>query len=215
MDKISINMENTANTSIDTRIAANLRALRTDRKLSLDALAQATGVSRSALSLIERGQNSPTAVVLDKIAVGLGVTLSDLVGLPGGGAAQASAAAAASPLARLAEQAVWTDPGSGYVRRAVSPAGYPSPIQLVEVHFPAGARVAFETGPRNSQVHQQVWVLDGAMDLTVGDATWQLHSGDCLAMALDQPIVFFNPTNRTTRYAVVLVSETSSTTRKF
>lgn len=201
-------------TTIDTRIAANLRALRADHKLSLEALAQATGVSRSALSLIERGQNSPTAVVLDKIAVGLGVTLSDLVGQPGGDAALVSAVAA-SPLARHAEQAVWTNPGSGYVRRAVSPAGFATPIQLVEVHFPAGARVAFETGPRNVQVHQQVWVLDGAMDLTVGDTTWHLQSGDCLAMTLDQPIVFFNPTDHTTLYAVVLVSETSPGTRKF
>ncbi len=206
-------MENTQNpsSSIDTRIAANLRALRAERGLSLEALAQATGVSRSALSLIERGQNSPTAVVLDKIAVGLGVTLSDLVGQRGG----ASAATAVDPLARHAEQAVWTDPGSGYVRRALSPGNFPSPIQWVEVHFPAGARVAFETGPRNTQVHQQVWVLDGAMDLTVGSTTWQLHSGDCLAMALDQPIVFFNPTDGTTRYAVVLVTEASTSTRRF
>jgi len=204
-------MENTSSPSIDTRIATNLRALRAEHGLSLEALAQATGVSRSALSLIERGQNSPTAVVLDKIAVGLGVTLSDLVGQRGG----LAGASAEAPLARHAEQAVWTDPGSGYVRRALSPDGFASPIQLVEVHFPAGARVAFETGPRNTQVHQQVWVLDGAMDLTVGDTTWPLQTGDCLAMTLDQPIVFFNPTDRTTRYAVVLVSETSSTTRKF
>ena len=195
-------------TTIDTRIAANLRALRADRKLSLDALAQATGVSRSALSLIERGQNSPTAVVLDRIAVGLGVTLSELVGQPGGAA---DADAAASPLARQAEQAVWTDPGSGYVRRALSPAGFATPIQLVEVHFPPGARVAFETGPRNTPVHQQVWVLDGAMELTVGVTTWKLHTGDCLAMVLDQPTVFFNPTDRTTRYAVVLASDTPTT----
>lgn len=213
MDKISINMENSQSPppSIDARIACNLKALRADRKLSLEALAQATGVSRSALSLIERGQNSPTAVVLDKIAVGLGVTLSDLVGQRGA----PTDASVATPLARQSEQPVWTDPGSGYVRRALSPAHFASPIQLVEVHFPAGARVAFETGPRNSQVHQQVWVLDGSMDLTVGSTTWQLHSGDCLAMTLDQPIVFFNPTDRTTRYAVVLVNETPNATRKF
>ncbi|MES2949312.1 MAG: helix-turn-helix domain-containing protein [Pseudomonadota bacterium] len=204
-------MENTTNPSIDTRIAANLRELRAERGLSLEALAQTTGVSRSALSLIERGHNSPTAVVLDKIAVGLGVTLSDLVGQGGGSQAGASAA---TPLARHAEQAIWTDPGSGYVRRALSPPGFPSPIQLVEVVFPAGARVAFETGPRNTRVHQQVWVLDGAMDLIVGESTWQLQRGDCLAMMLDQPIIFHNPTDSTTRYAVVLVSETPST-RKF
>lgn len=195
--------------AIDVRIATNLRALRAQRGLSLEALAQTSGVSRSALSLIERGQNSPTAVVLDKIAVGLGVTLSDLVGQHG----NATDAAVTSPMSRHAEQALWTDPGSGYVRRALSPASSPSPIQLVEVLFPAGARVAFETGPRNTQVHQQVWVLDGAMDLTVGTTIWHMVSGDCLAMTLDQPMVFFNPTDRTTRYAVVLVSETS-TTRK-
>ena len=202
----------TSPSTIDTRIAANLGALRAQRGLSLEALAQASGVSRSALSLIERGQSSPTAVVLDKIAVGLGVTLSDLVGVP----TAAGHAAAATPLARHADQAVWTDPGSGYVRRALSPVDFASPIQLVEVHFPAGARVAFETGPRNSRVHQQVWVLEGRMDLTVGDTVWVLQCGDCLAMTLDQPIVFFNPTDRTTRYAVVLVSETpSNPTRKF
>lgn len=204
-------MEIAQNLSIDTRIATNLRALRAEHGLSLEALATATGVSRSALSLIERGQNSPTAVVLDRIAVGLNVTLSDLVRQSGG----VDQAAAPYPLARHADQAVWTDPGSGYVRRALSPPGFASPIQLVEVNFPAGARVAFETGPRNTQVHQQVWVLDGAMDLTVGDATWQLLSGDCLAMNLDQPIVFFNPTSQTTRYAVVLVADPSPTTRKF
>ena len=124
-------MENSEKSSIDARIAANLRALRTGRKLSLEALAQATGVSRSALSLIERGQNSPTAVVLDRIAVGMGVTLSDLVGQHGG----ARDASTTSPLARHGEQAVWTDPGSGYVRRALSPPHFPSPIQLVGVHF--------------------------------------------------------------------------------
>ena len=208
-------MEIPPSSSIDARIAASLRALRAERGLSLEALAQATGVSRSALSLIERGQNSPTAVVLDKIAVGLGVTLSDLVGQRGA----VSNTAVATPMARFADQAVWTDPGSGYVRRALSPADFPSPIQLVEVHFPAGARVAFETGSRNTQVHQQVWVLDGAMDLTVGDTTWHMHKGDCLGMTLDQPIVFYNPTDSTTRYTVVLVSEASSSTatntRKF
>ena len=197
-------MENDSQHPVHARIAANLRALRAAHNMSLEALAQASGVSRSALSLIERGQSSPTAVVLDKIAVGLGVSLADLfVSTVGDHSARPT------PLARHADQVCWTDPGSGYVRRALSPVGFASPIQLVEVHFPPGARVAFETGPRNAHVHQQVWVLEGQLTLTVGTVSWQLDAGDCLAMALDQPTAFHNPTRQTTRYAVALASDTN------
>lgn len=189
---------------VHARIAANLRALRAAHSMSLETLAQASGVSRSALSLIERGQSSPTAVVLDKIAVGLGVSLADLF------ASKTNADThLPTPLARHADQVCWTDPGSGYVRRALSPVGFASPIQLVEVHFPPGARVAFETGPRSNNVHQQVWVLEGQLTLTVGTVSWQLETGDCLAMALDQPTAFHNPTQQTTRYAVALATDTT------
>ena len=190
---------------VHARIAANLHALRAAHNMSLEALAQASGVSRSALSLIERGQSSPTAVVLDKIAVGLGVSLADLF------ASKLSAPTEMpTPLSRHVDQVCWTDPGSGYLRRALSPVGFASPIQLVEVHFPPGARVAFETGPRNGNVHQQVWILEGELTLTVGNASWNLATGDCLAMALDQPTAFHNPSRQTTRYAVALATDATS-----
>lgn len=53
-------------------------ALRAELGSSLEALAVKCGVSRSMLSLVERGESSPTAVVLEKIATGLGVTLAAL-----------------------------------------------------------------------------------------------------------------------------------------
>ena len=60
-------------------------------------------------------------------------------------------------------------PASGYERRNVSPAATPDGLRLVDVRFPAGARVAFETGPREPRVHQLVWVLEGSMTVAVGD----------------------------------------------
>ncbi len=50
------------------RIGSRLHELRTTAGLSLDALAHKSGVSRSNISLIERGQSSPTAVILDKLS---------------------------------------------------------------------------------------------------------------------------------------------------
>lgn len=190
---------------VNQRIAARVRQLRADAGLSLDALAAASGVSRSALSLIERARSSPTAVVLDRIAAALGVPLASLFD-------GRNAPAPASPLARRAEQPVWQDPASGYVRRAVSPAGYPSPIQIVEVEFPPGAQVAYEAALRDRTVHQQLWVLKGRIDFTVGSQTHQLAQGDCLALQLDQPNRFHNPTRQPARYAVVLVAEPAAAT---
>jgi len=63
-------------------IAERVGELRAAQGLSLDALASKSGVSRSMISLIERGESSPTAVVLEKLAAGLGVMLASLFDAP-------------------------------------------------------------------------------------------------------------------------------------
>jgi uncharacterized cupin superfamily protein len=83
-------------------------------------------------------------------------------------------------------------------------------MQIVEVRFPAGARIAFENGVREQPVHQQVWLLDGTMDVTVGRQRHRLRTGDCLAMQLDGPTMFHNPTRKAARYAVVLATAPGS-----
>jgi mannose-6-phosphate isomerase-like protein (cupin superfamily) len=89
-----------------------------------------------------------------------------------------------------------------------------SPIQLVEVSFPAGQRVAYETTTRDVDVHQQVWIIEGAMEVTVGESQWTLDAGDCLAMRLDQPISYHNPTAKPTRYLVSLVTQAHKPPRR-
>ncbi len=187
--------------ALDQHIADRIHALRSAHGLSLASLAGSSGVSRSMISLIERAETSPTAVVLEKLATALGVPLASLFApvLPPG-----------EPVARLADQRPWKDPASGYVRRNVSPASCGSPIQIVEVSFPPRARVAYETGARGLLIHQQVWMLDGAIDVHVGDDRHRLDRGDCLALVLDQPMIFHNPHRKTARYAVVLVTDALS-----
>ena len=60
-------------------------------------------------------------------------------------------------------------------------------------------------------IHQQVWVLDGSVDVRVGDDCHQLHAGDCLAFVLDRPTAFHNGTRRMARYAVVVVTQPGTT----
>ena len=189
---------------INARIASRVRELRAAQGVSLETLAARTGVSRSMISLIERGESSATAVLLERLSAGLGVALASLFDAP------AAERQHSGPVARLAQQPQWRDPASGYTRRNVSPGGVASPMQIVEVQFPPGARVAYETGARGTRVHQQVWVLEGSIDVTLGTEVHRLKTGDCLAHVLDQPTAFHNPTRKPARYAVVLVSPTRS-----
>ena len=190
---------------INSRIAMRVRALRADLGMSLDALAAKCAVSRSMISLVERGESSPTAVVLEKIATGLGVSLATLF---------EDSTASASPVSRRDERTSWRDPQSGYVRRNVSPANFPSPIQIVEVVFPAGARVAYETGARDVRIHQQIWVQEGRIEVTLGRVTHCLSEGDCLAMQLNEPTAFHNRTRKPARYVVVIATERSRASRR-
>ena len=180
---------------LERRVAARLRDLRAQRGLTLDELAEQSGVSRSMISLIERAESSPTARVLDKLAASLGVTLASLFA--------EEERADAAPVLRRADQSAWCDPETGYIRRNLSPPSFPSPIELVEIVLPPGARVAYDSGFRVPVLEQQVWVLQGAIEVTVGQNVHRLGAGDCLAMQVDRPTAFRNQGPKAARYLVV------------
>jgi transcriptional regulator with XRE-family HTH domain len=196
---------NRATRDINSRIASRVRALRTDLGMTLDALAARCNVSRSMISLVERGESSPTAVVLEKIAAGLGVSLATLF---------EDSTAPAGPVSRRDDRTPWRDPQSGYVRRNISPDNYPSPIQIVEIVLPAGARVAYETGSRDVSIYQQIWVQEGSIEVTLGTITYRLSRDDCLAMQLNEPTAFRNRTRKAARYVVVVASERTRASRR-
>lgn len=187
------------NNSASQRIADRIRDLRQKRGLSLEALAAKSGVSRSMISLIERGETSPTAVVLEKIAVGLGTVFASLFDPP-----ETQAITGSGVVRRRADQSEWHDPASGYFRRNLSPPGSDQPLQLVEVVFPPGGRVIFENSEREAHVHQQIWLLEGEMEIGTHDVIHRLRVGDCLARIQQANTVFHNPGTLPARYLVAL-----------
>jgi transcriptional regulator with XRE-family HTH domain len=177
--------------SIGHRVAERRAAL----KLALDEVAARTGVSRAMISRIERGEVHASAVVLDKLCAGLGMTLSTLF-----------TRSTPSQLSRRADQSVWKDPASGYVRREVAPSGTGSPVRIVEVDFPAGATISLEKS-RHRLIDQHVWILAGQIEITLSECVYSLATGDCLHMQPDQGVTFRNVTGKPARYAVILTSE--------
>lgn len=180
------------NNELTQRIGRTLAERRSSLRLSLEDLANLTGVSRAMISRIERAEVQASAVVLDRLCAGLGLTLSGLF-----------ARDTTSPLLRHADQPVWIDPQSGYVRREVSPNGTGSAVNLIEVTFPAGAEVSFPPNPRR-ELDQHVWLIEGVLELSADGRTHRLYPGDCLHMGVATGVVFRNPGLTYARYAVVI-----------
>ena len=182
---------------VDTAIGLRLKALRSSHGLTLEELADRSGVSRAMISRIERAEASPTAALLARLSEALGLSLSAFF---------ADDQPASSPLSRKADQKLWRDPHTGYVRRSVSPSGMLSRVDIVEVEFPAGARVSFPPREESRVMTQYIWLFAGVLDMVIGETVHRLHPGDCLFMDIGDAFDFHNPSDQPARYAVVLDS---------
>ena len=180
---------------MEARLAARVTGLRTARGWSLDDLAGRTGISRSTLSRLERGQISPTASLLGKLCSAYGWTMSRLL---------AEVEAEPPAVVRAAEQLVWRDDTSGFVRRSVSPPHTSLRGELIEATLAPGADISYDA-PGVPGLEQHVWVLDGALELTDDGRRHDLEAGDCLRFRLWAATRFRNPGPAPVRYAVVMV----------
>jgi len=180
-------------------LAARLRREREARGWSIGALAEASGVSRAMISKVERGEASPTAALLGRLSGALQLTVSALL-------ARAEADGIGGRVTRVAEQALWIDPDTGYLRRALSPPG--TDPELVLIELPPEACVPYPAASYAFLRGQCVWVLAGILEVREGEQRTLLRAGDCLAFDLSvaRDCGFANPsTTEPARYAVALV----------
>jgi transcriptional regulator with XRE-family HTH domain len=183
-----------------------LREARRARGWPIDRLASASGVSRAMISKIERGESSPTAVVLGKLSAALELSVSELLAAaPGAGAGAGAAPDGPAPSAGLVRRADaipgWRDPDTGYLRRQLSTPRFP--VAVTEVMLPAGARVPYPAGAY-SFIAQLVWVLSGRLTLADGPAVHALSAGDTFELGEPRPREFRNETAVDCRYLVVV-----------
>jgi transcriptional regulator with XRE-family HTH domain len=178
------------------KIAARIRGERTARRWSLDDLADRSQVSKAMISKIERAESSPTAALLGRLSGAYGITLSALL-------AEAEAEAERHGPLRRADQAVWQDPATGYIRRQVS-ASRKIPIELTDVVLPAGACVAF---PASSYafISQVIWVLEGHLTFVEQDIVHDIGPGDSFELGAPVDRTFRNDTNAPCHYLVVVL----------
>lgn len=180
---------------IDERLAQRLAELRKARGWSLDELAGVSGVSRPTLSRLERGEVSPTAQVLGRLAAAFGLTMSRLL---------AEVERQGAALVRAADQPVWTDPETGFRRRGVSPPAPGLAAEMIEGELPAGAEIRYEASPRPGLEHH-LYLLAGALELEVEGRAHRLSPGDALRWRLYGQSRYLSLGPGAARYVLALV----------
>ncbi|MDD2868295.1 XRE family transcriptional regulator [Neomegalonema sp.] len=178
----------------EARLARRIRLEREARGWSLADLARASEVSKAAISKIERGEVSPTAGVLLRLATAFGLTLAGLL---------LRAEGDSSRLARLEDQPLWRDPETGYLRRQIFHRP-DHPLEMVETTLPPGARVVLPASS-HVRIRQILRVVSGRLSLTEGGETHDLGPGDRLAFGAPAETTFHNAAAEPCVYLVILV----------
>jgi transcriptional regulator with XRE-family HTH domain len=159
---------------IHDRLAASLREARKARGLSLDAVAKLSGVSRSMVSQIERGESSPTVATLWNLTQALQVDFAGLLeGKPAPGI-EVTRASAAPVIAR----------SSGVRIRILSPAETVGEHEVYDLAFEAGA--ALVSDPHSAGCREHLTVIEGDMTVTSGEDVEDLGPGDTARYAADR-----------------------------
>jgi len=139
-------------------IGPRLRRLRTQRRVTLTALASTTGISKSTLSRLETGQRRPTLELLLALSHAYRVPLDDLVGAPDVG----------DPRVRL-------KPGRVKGRTVIPLTRQPDGMQAWKIVIPT-SKVTPE--PRAHDGYEWIYVLSGRMRLVLGHQDWTLGPGE-------------------------------------
>lgn len=163
-------------------VGTNLRRLRTRRGLSLERLAQISGVSRAMLGQIELGQSAPTINVLWKIARALEVTFSALI---------SARTQAGALVLRAADAKILTSKDRSFSSRALFPFDEPRRVEFYELRLGAGATEDADAHPPGTS--ENLVVTAGALELDVAGDTHRLEAGDSILFEADTPHAYRNP----------------------
>jgi transcriptional regulator with XRE-family HTH domain len=170
-----------ATTDLAPVVGGNLRRLRTRRGLSLERLAQLSGVSRAMLGQIELGQSAPTINVLWKISRALEVTFSALI---------SSRTQAGAQVLRVSDAKLLTSKDRSFQSRALFPFDEPRRVEFYELKLASG-------GVENADAHspgtaENLVVTAGTVEIDVGGETHRLETGDSILFEADSPHVYRN-----------------------
>ena len=179
---------------ISRHLGGRVKHLRSARGWSLEALANASGVSRSMLSEIEREQANPTLAVTLRISRAFGLTLGELLELPG--------AASAVTVIRADDHAYHYRSDKDCRIRTLSPLNLEKDVEFYEVRLQPGG--ALRSSPHFEGTREFLTLQRGRLRIeSAGDAE-ELEAGDSASYRADVPHALIN-TGKTEAVSFLIV----------
>ena len=177
-------------------MGSRVRELRREKGLTLNELAEASGVSRAMISKVERGEKNPTLVVAAGISEGLGVTLSQLVGI------EERREVVVVPRNR---RMVMRDSETGFERQLLSPTFGNRAVEFIKNVIPEGS-TSGEFPPHKRGVQEYVVVEKGRMKAILDGEEHVLEEGDAVYFEADVAHRFDNAGSGECSYYLVIDS---------
>ena len=169
---------------VSVKIGERLKEIRNTRQLTLDDVAELTGVSKPMLGQIERGQSSPTINILWKISTGLKIPLSFFC----------RQQEAEYTLAGLDKEDVITEENGGMRAYPLFPFDPVRNVEAFYVEFDAGAR--HESLPHVAGVEEYVFLVKGTLTMVVGGKEVCLREKQSIRFGADISHVYHNVSDK-------------------
>lgn len=173
-------------------IAGNLKRIREKKKMSLDKVADITGVSKSMLGQIERGESNPTIKTIWRIANGLKVSFTALIAAPQG---------EVTIIAKEDIEALIEDQGK-YRVYPVFPYEEGRHFEMYTVEIEQGGY--YQTDTHGEKTQEFITVMDGELTISTNDKEYTLRSGDSITFRVDQTHSYHNRGGELTRLCMVI-----------
>lgn len=172
-----------------------VRSLRERTSLTLEQLADRSGVSRAMLSKVERGEKSPTIGIAMRISHAVGGSMSALLS-----GEQPRSAMVVRP---HQDQTIFLDEGeSGLSRQILSPTVAGSSVEVLRHTLPVGTTTG-QMPPYPPGTEKYVVVEKGRLKVQRGGQSEHLHAGDTLFLEADCEHAFANVSKSTSVYLVI------------
>lgn len=173
-------------------LARNLKAIREKKKLSLEKVSELSGVSKTMIGQIERGESSPTLTTIWKIANGLKVSFTTLIDTH-------------QPDAEIISKhdiQVLTEDNGKFRVYPYFPFQEEKRFEVYTVEIDAGGRL--NSASHIEGTEEFISVFDGEVTIVVNDCEYKLNSGDSFRFKADRPHAYLNSGAKLTRLSMTI-----------
>lgn len=178
--------------NINSIVAMNLKRIREERHMSLDMLSKVSGVSKSMLGQIERGEVNPTISTVWKIASGLKISFTELI----------ESRETEVEVVSCADIAPLTGDEGRYRNYPLFP--YDSSRRFEIYYIELDPKSSLEAEPHPEGVQEFVTVFDGSLTVTAGGEVISLGCGQAARFRADRPHTYQNPSAGISRVHMVI-----------